>query len=173
MTIQRQRHYNEAEVKSILLASERRTSITGQTGHAGRRHVLITNQDLMDRGQAFYDQSTNDVPLVCAFTETPEAVRAVTEALNSPQGQAALQHLDGYLPMGTRVCIEARVSPFRARYSPGMEIRRTVTITSVFVLVESIWEAPYHGIHIHTAFPILAFRHQGQPAWRDHLNAWH
>lgn len=173
MMIQRQRHYNEAEVKSILLASERRTSITGQTGHAGKQHVLITNQDLLDRGQAFYDRPNNDVPLVCAFTSTPEAVRAVTEALNSPPGQAALQHLDGYLPMGTRVCIEARVSPFRARYSPGLDIRRAVTITSVFVLVESIWEAPYHGIHIHTAFPVLAFRHHGQPAWRDHLNAWH
>jgi len=96
----------------------------------------------------------------------------VTEALNSPEGQAALQHLDDTYPTGIRVRLEARVSSLIVRYSSGLDIVRTVSVSSVLVLLERIEEEAYHGLHIHTAFPILFFR-RGRPAWLDSRNVWH
>jgi hypothetical protein len=174
MTIQRRRIYSTAEVDRIVRASETRPSRqgAGPTGHTGQRHVLITNEELIDRGDAFNQNPNVDLPLACAFSGTPEAVRAVTEALNSPQGQAALQHLDENYPTGIRVRIEAGVPPLVARYSSGFGIKRTAVVTSVLVLAERIEEEAYDGLHIHTAFPVLAFR-RGQPAWLDSRGQWH
>src|SRR5689334_9449280 len=124
MPIQRQRIYTLAEVNSIVRASERRPSTQGAgiTGHTGQRHVLITNLDLAARGDDFYQDPRRTIPLVCAFTGTPEALRAVTEALNSPLGQAALLHLDDVGRTGARVGIEAQVAPVQVRYSSGMDV---------------------------------------------------
>jgi hypothetical protein len=130
--------------------------------------VLLSNLDLAARA----DTLVTDMPVACAFAGTPEAVRAVTEALNSPEGQAALQHLDDTYPTGIRVRLEAEVSPLIVRYSSGMDIVRTATVSSVLVLLERIEEEAYHGLHIHTAFPILSFR-RGRPAWLDSSNEWH
>jgi hypothetical protein len=169
MAIQRRRNYAETEVDRIIRASEERLSRRGgQTGHVGERHVLITNVELAARGDAF----DTDTPIACAFFGTPEAVRAVTEALNSPEGQAALQHLDDNYPTGIRVRLEAQVTPVGVRYSSGMDIVRKAAVPSVLVLLERIEEEAYHGLHIHTAFPILAFR-RGRPAWLDSRNQWH
>jgi hypothetical protein len=168
--IQRQRTYLELEVDRIVRASEVRASRrSGQTGHVGSRHVLITNDELAARA----DEFVRDAPLACAFSGTPEAITAVTEALNSVQGQEALGCLDANYPTGIRVRIEARVaSPIRVRYSSGYDIVRKATIHSVLVLVERIEEEASFGVHIHTAFPILGFR-RGQPAWLDHQTEWH
>jgi hypothetical protein len=104
MAIQRRRRYTESEVDRIIRASERRPSRTGPTGHAGQRHVLLSNLELAARADRF----GTDVLLACAFAGTPEAVRAVTEALNSTEGRDALQHLDETYPTGIRVRPEAR-----------------------------------------------------------------
>ena len=169
MALQRQRTYPAIEVAGILRASERRPARGGRpTGHTGRRHVLLTNLELADRAAAF----ATDTPVACAFAGTPEAVRAVTEALNSAEGQAALKHLDDTYPTGVRVCVEARVTPLVARYSPGMDIVRTAPVSGVCVLVERIEDAAYHGLHVQTAYPVLAFR-RGRPAWQDSRKAWH
>jgi hypothetical protein len=169
VAIQRQRTYTDSEVDQIIRASERRPGHGGgPTGHVGQRHVLITNVALAARADAF----DTDMPVACAFASTSAAVRAVTEALNSTQGQAALHHLDNTFPTGIRVCLEARVAPFVARYSSGMDIVRTASLSSVFVLLERIEEQTYHGLHVQTAFPILSFR-RGGPAWRDNTNVWH
>lgn len=130
--------------------------------------MLLTNAELAARADGF----TTDIPLACAFAGTPEAVAAVTEGLNSPEGQAALHFLDDNYPTGIRVRLEAQVAPLIARYSSGMNIVRTVTVPSVLVLLERIEEAAYHGLHIHTAFPILYFR-RGRPAWLDSNSTWH
>lgn len=94
----RRRAYTESEVRSILRSSESRTSVTGMPGHTGEKHVLITGDALLERGQTAYDKTRNGgvVKPVTAFCDTPTAVRVVTEALNSPEGQAALGYLDGY-----------------------------------------------------------------------------
>jgi hypothetical protein len=139
--------------------------------------VLLSNPELAARTAAF----DHDMPVACAFAGTPEAVQAVTEALNSTEGQAALQHLDDNYPrrhpdedywIPVRVRLEAAVSPLVVRYSSGMDIVRTATVSSVLVLLERIDEVAYHGLHIHTAFPILSFR-RGRPAWLDSRNQWH
>jgi hypothetical protein len=169
MAIQRRRTYLPAEVDPIIRASERRPGRgSGPTGHVGQRHVLLSNLDLSARGDTF----AKDMPIACAFANTPDAVRAVTEALNSTEGQAALQHLDDTAVTGIRVQLEAQVAPVVARYSPGMNIVRTAAVPSVFVLLERIEEEAYHGLHIHTAYPILFFR-QGRPAWQDSKKVWH
>jgi hypothetical protein len=169
MAIQRQRSYHEFEVDQIIRASERRPSYGGgPVGHVGQRHVLITNLELAARADTF----DTDLPLACAFASTPEALRAVTEALNSTEGRAALQYLDDTYPTGIRVRLEARVSPLIVRYSSGMEVVRTASVSSVLVLLERIEEEAYYGLHIHTAFPILFFR-RGRPAWLDSRNQWH
>ncbi len=172
----RRRAYTESEVRSILRASESRISVTGMPGHTGEKHVLITGDALLERGQAAYDKTRNGgvVKPMTAFCDTPTAVRVVTEALNAPEGQAALGYLDGYgVFVGARVTIEARVQPFRARFVPHPQSKRTITIDGVLLLVESIWEGEQnYKIHIHTGFPILAFS-RGQPAWRDPLDRWH
>lgn len=168
MAIQRRRVYTTDEVDRIIRASERRPSRNGVLGHTGGRHVLITNVELADRADGF----DTDMPLACAFSGTPEAVRAVTEALNSAEGQAALQFLDDNYPTGIRVRLEAAVTPFVARYSGGMAIVRTATVPSVLVLLERTEEPAYHGLHIHTAFPILTFR-RGRAAWLDSRGGWH
>jgi hypothetical protein len=174
LAIQRQRIYSQPEVDQIIRASERRASMqgAGNTGHVGKQHVLITNADLIARGDDFYRGGRTDTPLACAFASTPEAARAVTEALNSPEGQAALQYLDDNYPTGIRVRIEAGVAPVQVRYSSGQDIKRVATAPSVLVLVERSEEAGTHGIHIHTAYPIISFR-QGRPAWLDSGNVWH
>jgi hypothetical protein len=134
----------------------------------GERHVLISNLELASRADSF----DTDMPLACAFPGTPVAVRAVTEALNSAQGQDALGYLDATYPTGIRVRLEARVTPLVARYSPGMDIVRTALVPSVLILLERIEEPAYYGLHIHTAFPILFFR-RGGPAWLDSNSVWH
>jgi hypothetical protein len=167
--IGRVRTYTEAEVESILRASERRRGRgRGPRGHTGELHVLLSNADLADRAEGF----ETDVPIACAFTGTPEAVRAVTEALNSAEGQAALQHLDDNYPTGIRVRLEAEVPPFTARYSSGAETVRLATATAVRVVLERVEEETYFGLHIQTAFPILSFR-RGGAAWLDSRNVWH
>lgn len=169
MAIQRQRIYIEVEVDQIIRASEARPSHkSGETGHSGRKHVLITNLGLAARADDF----RTNMPVACAFAGTPEAVKAVTEALNSPEGQAALQHLDETFPTGIRVRLEAQVQPFTARYSSGMDTVRTASLTSVRIILERIEDAACQGIHIQTAFPILWFD-QGRPAWQDSRKAWH
>jgi len=177
MTIHRRRKYTPPEVDAILRASETRVSRhgpnpQGHPGHTGRLHVLITNEDLIARGDEFYRDPDVEIPIAGAFASSLEGVRAVTEALNSPTGQAALQHLDDNYPTGIRVRIEAGVAPIIARYSSGLGIKRTAVVTSVLVLAERIEEEAYLGLHIHTAFPILAFR-RGGPAWLDHRSQWH
>jgi hypothetical protein len=169
MAISRQRIYTDVEVNQIIRASERRPGHGGgPTGHAGERHVLISNVELAARGDTF----ATDMPLACAFAGTPQAVRAATESLNSAEGQAALQHLDENYPTGIRVRLEAQVTPLVARYSSGMNIVRTATVSNVLVILERIEEPAYYGLHIHTAFPILSFR-RGRPAWLDSRNVWH
>lgn len=173
--IGRVRIYNEAEVESILRASERRRAHgrrgrPGPRGHTGELHVLLSNAALAERADSF---DNTDTPIACAFVGTPEAVRAVTEALNSAEGQAALQHLDENYPTGIRVRLDAQVpTPVAARYSGGMEIVRLATVTSVRVIMDRIEEELSFGLHIQTAFPILYF-HRGGPAWLDSRNQWH
>jgi hypothetical protein len=173
MPIQRQRVYTDDEVDQIVRASETRLSRRGEgpTGHLAAQHVLITNAELIDRGDTFRDRNV-DVPLVCAFVSTREAVHAVTEALNSPQGQDALQHLDNNYPTGIRATVEALVTPLRVRYSSGWDVLRRATVDTIRMVLERIEEETYHGLHVHTAFPVLAFR-QGQPAWQDSQRHWH
>ena len=130
--------------------------------------MLLSNLELAARTAAF----DTEMPVACAFAGTPDAVRAVTEALNSAEGQAALQHLDDTYPTGIRVRLEARVLPLVARYSSGAGVVRTASVSGVLVLLERIEEAAYHGLHVHTAFPILSFR-RGRPAWLDSRTVWH
>ena len=172
--VQRRRVYTQDEVEDIVRASERRLSRAGrgETGHSGRRHVLITNVQLEARGQAFYEDGRTDIPIACAFVSNAQAFGAVTEVLNSQQGQDALRDLDDNGITGTRVRVEATVQPIGCRYSSGMGIVRVAMVTQTLVLIERIEQIEYHGIHIHTAFPLLAFR-RGRPAWLDHRNVWH
>jgi hypothetical protein len=130
--------------------------------------VLISNIELAARADSF----VTDIPVACAFAGTPAAIRAVTEALNSNVGQAALHYLDENYPTGIRVRLEARVTPLVARYSSGMEIVRTATVLSVLGLLERIEDPANYGLHIQTAFPILFFR-RGGPAWLDSRGVWH
>lgn len=169
MTIQRRRAYTVCEVERIIRASETRPSLGGDgTGHTGERHVLITNADLADRADNWV---WKEMPLACAFAGSPEAARAVTEALNSPEGQAALRYLDATYPTGVRARLEAAVSPLVARYSSGAGVVHTAVVPSVFVLLERTEDPASHGLHIQTAYPILFFR-RGKPAWLRADEAW-
>jgi hypothetical protein len=112
------------------------------------------------------------MPLACAFVGLPEAVAAVTEALNSPEGQAALRFLDENYPTGIRVRLEAEVTPVATRYSSGYDVVRKAPAPGVLVLLERIEDEACYGLHIHTAFPILSFR-RGRPAWLDSKHTWH
>jgi hypothetical protein len=169
MAIQRRRTYTPVEVDRILRASEVRASRKSEaTGHTGQRHVLITNAGLATRADGF----RTDTPLACAFAGSTDAARAVAEALNSAEGQAALQYLDDTYPTGIRAVLEARVVPVRVRYSSGMDIVRKAAVPCVCVVLERIEDVNCHGIHVQTAYPILAFR-RGRPAWQDNTGAWH
>ncbi len=166
MPIQRRRIYSTAEVDKILRASERRFrppkgKRKPTVGHTGGKHVLVTNDGMAGRAD---EMNYNDTPIVCAFAGTPEAALAVTEALNSAEGQAALQYLDENYPTWISVRVEARVTPLTARYTGGMDIVRTARIDSVRLIVDRIEEEAYHGLHIHTAFPVLTFANGG-PSW--------
>jgi len=176
--ITRQRVWTAPEIDQVIRTSELRLSRNrpgrpGQPGHTGSRHVLITNAELARRADEFLGNPRMSSPVACAFPGTPEAVTAVTEALNTAEGQAALGWLDDHYPTGIRVRLEARVAtPFRARYSTHPDIVRKVSLTTVLVLLERTEEPAVHGLHIHTAFPILGFR-RGGPAWLDSQSQWH
>jgi hypothetical protein len=167
MAVRRQRTYTHSEVDRIVRASENRASIaSGARGHTGERHVLITNDDLEQRGVDRARVPSVTIPIACAFASLPDAVTAVTAALNSATGQQALGFLDGSGRSGQRAKLEAMISPpVRVRYSSCGVTRRASTDCATIIL-ERIEDPASFGLHVQTAYPTLWLT-QGSPTWRD------
>ena len=164
--------YDVVTIEHILRHSEGRQSQRG-SGHAHDRHVDISTQALNSRGDAAYDRTPNGgvVTAPTAFSDNRDQFAAVQQVLNSVIGQRALTALDESGRTGTRVAIEARLAtPVRIRYSSGGAVRRPF-LDSARVVVDRIELPCCQGIHVVTAFPVLAFR-IGFPAFQVNGGPW-
>jgi hypothetical protein len=78
------------EVKSIFVMSEGNALSTGRgTGHAGGRHVDITNEGMWNRMQG--TRGGNTLSAITSFIRFDDQVNAALELLNAPANDAALE----------------------------------------------------------------------------------
>ncbi len=144
-----QRAFGRDEVSQTLDDSEGRPSpTTGYDGHPRSQHVGKTPRQLQDRADAPGQPNT-----VTTFGSSSSQDRAATDALNSPQGQAALAELDAD-PTKKRVRIRATTGPEtirQARNGQGYQTRFTSRET--VVIVDVVDRTPgAEKIHIQTCY---------------------
>jgi RHS repeat-associated protein len=144
-----ERQYTRDEVNDILDDSEGRPSpTTGEDGHPRGRHVNRTNEQMRQRVN-----TPGGVPVATTFEGSQAQTRAATEALNSPEGQAALRQLDTN-PTQTIVPVHAPTSGEtvrEARRGRGFFVRSTAKRTTVIV---EVWDRTpgAERIHIQTCY---------------------
>lgn len=146
-----ERPYTRDEVGDILDDSEGRPSPeSGQDGHPRSSHVDVPNADIQARADAPGPPAT-----VTTFEGDSAQTRAATEALNSPEGQAQLRHLDDN-PAEGRVRIQTDVSGETlrtARRGQGYITRQTGRSMTVTVIVDVLDRTPgAERIHIQTCY---------------------
>jgi hypothetical protein len=173
----RARAYSASEVETIFRVSEvLQAPSNARPGHAAARHIVLSNEELVQRYRL--NDRDEQPTLVTAFALGPQAIAAVTEAMNTAIGQAALAHLDADCNEGDRVTIQLNVSPFRARYAFGAEkgMVRSATMQGLTVVLERRNGSKSFGLHLVTAFPAFVFRAgqatQGYAGWRDRHGNW-
>jgi hypothetical protein len=149
----RKKIYSEAEVRLIFLRSEHQSSpVSGQPGHSGAQHNMISNRELDSRSLA---SGKNPTAFVDGFRAQ---VEVATKLLNSATGQAQLGELDAAGPSHRRTITED-VSPAVAiRYGMGQGIGMTRVLpiqalpsTRVRMVVDSTADS----IHIQSIHPLL------------------
>ncbi|KYG05969.1 hypothetical protein BE21_37585 [Sorangium cellulosum] len=139
------RRYSRAEVRRILAESEGRSPGVGKPpGHAQGLHGSIGDAGLQSRANA--EHANRSSYRTCA-----QQARATFDALNSPQGQAALAQLDSN-PSLTAVNITASVQSEARVASPGGARIRQQSSATTFVRV---YRLPGAGdrMHIQTSYP--------------------
>jgi len=174
----RNRTYVASEVETLFRASEGAAAPSnGRPGHAAGQHIVLSNAELVRRYRAM---DRDEAPtLVSAFAIGPQAITAVTEALATRPGQAALDHLEKDCVEGDRVTIQAVVSPFQARYAFGPEAGsvRGASMSAVTVVLERREGSVAFGLHLVTAFPAFEFRpgdenNPGRAGWKNKSGNW-
>ncbi len=109
----------------------------------------------MDPSEGFVLLSSDAKDVDARFTSRLDLIKAVTAALNSPEGQAALEKIEGNgKPAAT----------FVAQLSPGITnveryirmtgvLKRGLTATSLFVKINRVGNGRTARLHLQTAYP--------------------
>ncbi|MCA9061719.1 MAG: hypothetical protein KDA96_01590 [Planctomycetaceae bacterium] len=170
------RHYTLSEVHDLICESEGRRPKAGEDGgHTVALHgdgrtgtaadgrmkqkiILagtIEESRAMDPADGFALLSTDEKDVDARFTSRLALVKAVTAALNGPEGQLALGKIEGNgKPRAT----------FIAPLSPGIggvesyvrkdgALQRGLTANSLFVKINRIGNGRTARLHLQTAYP--------------------
>lgn len=171
-----QRFYTMSEVHDLLYESEgRRPKAKEDGGHTisfhgdGRTGTVadgrpttaivlastIEESRKMDPRDGVVLLSTDEKDVDARFTSRLDLIKAVTAALNGPQGQAALGKIEGNgKPAATFV---AQLNPAirnveRYIRSTGI-LERGLTATSLFVKINRVGNGRTAKLHLQTAYP--------------------
>ncbi len=130
--------FTRAEAENILRSSEGAPTShrgTGSPGHAGARHLLLSNTELLARYQRMSEQviwqngrrRRREYTLITAFCTLPAMIDAAELVLNAAQTQAALADFFHGTPRGPGMRAEIAFTSgttFRMRYAQGVEAVR-------------------------------------------------
>ncbi|GGC27977.1 hypothetical protein GCM10011371_14360 [Novosphingobium marinum] len=132
------------EVRRIFVQSEQ------GTGHAGARHVDITNAAMWDRMQG--SRGSRAVAAITSFVKFDDQLGAALELLNSPANDAALEQFRcEHKPGRPYFAIQHRLAaPVQMRYAIGGGTR-TFPCTLVRLILEKKYGRP-RNMHVVTFF---------------------
>lgn len=154
---QRLRVYDVTLVGAILRRSEGTptTFASGKPGHHYSEHVNVTRSGLIDKSHKVTNVATAFLP------NHNLQIQAAVAVLNNHVGQGALGFLDVASHTGRRVILEARMPTMTIRCADDTKNWTQEADAACMVIDRTEDDA---GIHIHTFFPILFYRH-GCPTW--------
>ncbi len=170
------RHYTMSEVHDLICASEGRSpKADTDGGHTVKYHgdgrtettadgrptvAIVLAETLeksreMDPSEGFILLDKDEKDVDARFTSRLDLVKAVTAALNGPEGQTALGKIEGNgKPAATFV---AQLSPpiqSVERYVRATgTLERGLTATSLFVKINRLGNGKTAQLHLQTAYP--------------------
>ena len=162
------RQFTRAEAETILRSSEGAPTShrgTGRPGHAGSRHLLLNNEELLARYAQMSEQliwlngrrRRREYTLITAFCTMPDMVDASVLVLNATQTQAALSDFFVNVPRGPGMRAEIAFTSqatFRMRYAQGGEAVRTMPVHDLVMVLDRVDGRPF-GVQVQTFFGTL------------------
>lgn len=149
-------HFTRADAEAILRSSEGAATShrgTGQRGHAGSRHLMLTNSELLARYAEMSEltwqngrRRGREYTLVTAFCTLPDMIDAAEQVLNAAQTQAALSDFFVNMPRGPgmRAKIDfTSITTFRMRYAQGAEAVRTMPVHDLVMILDRTDGRPF------------------------------
>lgn len=160
--------FTHAETEHILLSSENAPTShrgTGSRGHAGARHLLLTNADLLARYERMSEQLVwhngrrrrREYTMITAFCTLPDMIDAAERVLNAAQTQAALSDFFHNTPRGPGMRADIAYTSnttYRMRYAQGREIVRTMPVHDLVMVLDRVDGRPF-GLQVQTFFGTL------------------
>ena len=159
--------FTRSEAENILLSSEGGATSHrgGRPGHAGSRHLLLSNAELLDRYTQFSEQMIwrnnrrrrREYALITAFCNSPEMIDAAVLVLNAAQTQLALADFFTNTPRGPGMRAEiafTSAASFRMRYAQGDETVRAMPVSDLVMILDRVDQRPF-GLHVQTFFGTL------------------
>jgi len=156
--------FTREEAETILRNSEGAATShrgTGRPGHAGSRHLLLTNSALLARYTRMSEltwqngrRRGREYTLVTAFCTLPEMIDAAALVLNAAQTQAALSDFFVNTPRGPGMRAEIAFTSdttFRMRYAQGEEIVRTMPVHDLVMVLDRTEGRPFE-LQVQTFF---------------------
>jgi hypothetical protein len=161
-------HFTRVEAETILRSSEGAATShrgTGRPGHAGSRHLLLTNSELLARYARISEQLVwqdgrrrhREYALITAFCTLPDMIDAAELVLNATQTQAALSDFFRNAPRGPGMRAEIAFTSditFRMRYAQGSEIVRTMPVHDLLMVLDRVESRPF-DLQVQTFFGTL------------------
>jgi hypothetical protein len=159
------RRFTRPEAEAILRSSEGAPTShrgTGRPGHAGTRHLLLTNAELLERYAQMSEQLVwqngrrrrREYTLITAFCTLPDMIDAAELVLNAAQTQAALSDFFLNVPRGPGMRAEVAFTSkatFRMRYAQGGEAVRTMPVSDLVMVLDRVESRPF-GLQVQTFF---------------------
>ena len=159
-------HPREAE--TILRTSEGAPTLhrdTGSPGHAGSRHLLLSNDELLGRYARMSEQLVwnngrrrrREYTLITAFCTLADMIDAAERVLNAAQTQAALSDFFQNTPRAPGMRAEIAYtsdSTYRMRYAQGSEAVRTMPVRDLVMVLDRADGRPF-GLQVQTFFGTL------------------
>lgn len=157
--------FTRAEAETILRGSEGAATShrgTGRPGHAGSRHLLLTNAELLARYTRLSDQliwqngrrRRREYTLITAFCTLSDMIDAAELVLNAAQTQAALSDFFTNIPHGPGMRAEiafTSTTTFRMRYAQGDEAVRTMPVHDLTMVLDRVTDRPF-DLQVQTFF---------------------
>jgi hypothetical protein len=159
--------FNRSEAEDILRSSEGGATSHrgGRAGHAGSRHLLLSNSELLERYTQFSQQMVwrngrrrgREYTLITAFCALPDMIDAAVLVLNAPQTQRALADFFTNTPRGPGMRAEiafTSAASFRMRFAQGEETVRTMPVSDLVMILDRVDQRSF-GLHVQTFFGTL------------------